>query len=482
MYKQYPVLFLSLTTLTACGDNTKSPLATDAAPPADARPDAPPDAGKIVKIAAGDVTHLVSIVGDPAFAGYRIELAPGTYPVTTPLVLQPNQTLVGAQTYVDRDGDGLWDPQDAAQDPAAPGVAYAAAGTETILDVGGRTADVAVTLTGGDVLANLTVRGAGKLVESAAPFDIKFLVNLGAASGSPAAVNDCILEAGYHALGADPTAAGSYTAAYARNIVRDNVEGATLGADVAEKVVLTATLDHNRLMGGVGDATLGQFGLSVAFRSASQNRIMLTTTGNAIDENAQAGVSILGGFTTGPTTMGGAAVASSSDNVLVWTSTNDAIWRNGNPAAPVSSGGLFLSGSWDNNPAGTATTSNDNDLTLNFTGTQLVKPGSTQQNAAGGMRSDLVVFGAAAPACGPLGHDNHVTLSFTGVTSDDDAACGAPTGCSTLVGLDSYTVDTTQNNSVTFMPLDATAFAAANTKLLAPAHYPSAGQCAPPSP
>src|SRR5258708_9156754 len=68
---------------------------------------------------------LETKVGDPAYANYRIVLAAGIYHLAGELVLQPGQSIIGQQRYVDRDGDDVPDPVDASRDPADPDTVYA---------------------------------------------------------------------------------------------------------------------------------------------------------------------------------------------------------------------------------------------------------------------------------------------------------------------------------------------------------------------
>src|SRR5438045_8632883 len=65
---------------------------------------------RVVPIA--DVEALAAAVSDPNNANTVVQLAPGTYVLTGHLVLQQGMDLVGANRYVDSDGDGVWDALD----------------------------------------------------------------------------------------------------------------------------------------------------------------------------------------------------------------------------------------------------------------------------------------------------------------------------------------------------------------------------------
>ena len=123
------------------------------------------DATTTLKVRAGDAARLEAIVADPDYADHTIELAAGTYELTKTLVLQPGQRLIGQQRYVDHDGDGVHDPVDAAKDPADITAAYVVSG-ETVLDGANRDGSSVVVMTTNNHIEGVTVRGAGRAVES----------------------------------------------------------------------------------------------------------------------------------------------------------------------------------------------------------------------------------------------------------------------------------------------------------------------------
>src|SRR5215831_7023145 len=71
-----------------------------------------------------NIEELYAAVNNPSYAGAVVVLAPGIYTLSTTdahnqnrpnggsFVLQPGMGLVGQNRYVDRDGDGVWDPRD----------------------------------------------------------------------------------------------------------------------------------------------------------------------------------------------------------------------------------------------------------------------------------------------------------------------------------------------------------------------------------
>src|SRR5262245_54550085 len=71
-----------------------------------------------------DVEGLYAAVSNPANADVTVVLAPGIYTLTARdannqprpfggrLLLQSGMALVGQNTYVEFDGDGVWDPRD----------------------------------------------------------------------------------------------------------------------------------------------------------------------------------------------------------------------------------------------------------------------------------------------------------------------------------------------------------------------------------
>lgn len=438
---------------------------------------------KTIAIKSGDVARLEAVVADPAMADRRIELAAGTYELTKTLVLQPGQTLVGAQTYVDRDDDGVWDPIAAAADPADLTAAYAVAGSETVLDGSQRDGSSVVVMSAGSRLEKLTVRGAGKVPESANVFgDLRFLVMIDApASDTPVAVVDTIVEQGYHAIGFSPGAVtGSFTALVEGNVLRGTKEGMVVtGIKDGADITLSLELNRNRITSGLFDGTESdQIGLVVSL-SGERTKLDLVSEDNIIEKNATMGVYMAAAFTFGVTTPDIPVGPSSHGNAIHWKSTDDKIWRNGNPAANTANGGMNVQAAFDRNPDAS---SSDNTLTIDFVGTTFVRPGTprAEQNISKdgpGMapyRLDMSAFGGNFPLCTGSGDGNDVKVTFAGVTSDNDETDNPCTNdlCTSFYLFDNLVAEE-GDNSVTFLPADTAAFEAANTGVKAPFHIPN---------
>lgn len=429
-----------------------------------------------VTIAAGDATALAAAVADPGNAGKRIELARGTYAIGAALRLQKGMTLVGTQQYVDHDGDGVWDPLDAAVDPATKDTAYVVAGTETILDGSNRSEGNVVILAEGSGVEGLTIRGKDKATESANTFgDYRFLVIAQGMSpvATPMRVTNTLIERGYHAIGFFAEEPGTLAGVVEHNILRDNTEGVVAGAtrthDAHIEVVLTAT----RVTGGLFDApSLGDTGLAFTHAGSLDSTLKLTSTGNIIDKNSGTGVFLTPALNFGPMAVGQAEMPSSQRNRIEWQSTNDTIWRNGYGANPSAGGAITIFGSFDLRPTGADQSGNQVVATL--VGTRFAKAGTpfAEQNTQRGgemapaMRSDVLAIAGYIPSCGYTATANTIDVSINGAVSDNnDAANPCLNGlCTTAFGFDNI-IAGTSTNKVTITPSDPAAFTAANTHL-----------------
>src|SRR5215468_4450780 len=102
-------------------------------------------------INVSNLEGLYAAVNNPANAGAIVVLASGTYTLTAKdannqsrpnggrLVLQSGMVLVGQNSYVDFDRDGVWDPRDDNHDgipdtDPVRGLIFADPATETIID------------------------------------------------------------------------------------------------------------------------------------------------------------------------------------------------------------------------------------------------------------------------------------------------------------------------------------------------------------
>ena len=104
-----------------------------------------------VVLNVSNVEGLYAAVNNPVNAGAIVVLASGTYTLTAKdaknqprpnggrLVLQSGMALVGQNTYVDFDGDGVWDPRDDNHDgfpdtDTVRGLIFAEPASEAIID------------------------------------------------------------------------------------------------------------------------------------------------------------------------------------------------------------------------------------------------------------------------------------------------------------------------------------------------------------
>lgn len=445
------------------------------------------DPSTTVKVSAGDAARLEAIVADPAYADHTIELAAGTYALTKTLVLQPGQRLVGQNSYVDHDGDGVSDPVDASKDPADITAAYVVSG-ETILDGTHRDGSSVVVMNTNTRLEGVTVRGAGRAVESADVFgDLRYLVLIEADGAS---VSNTLIEHGYHGLGFGPGATtGSFRATVDDNVIRDTGEGlVAYGIKDGADLVMALDFNANRVAGGLFQGEDGSgIGLVVSF-SGERNRLDLTSRGNIIEKNGQVGVYMAAAFSFGFISEDIPVAASSHDNTVTWRSVGDRVWRNGNPAAPTVYGGMSLQAVFDRNAAAS---SSGNSLVITLEDTQLVKPGAprSEQNmnrdapTLPPYRVDMGIVGANFPGCTGHGDGNTVSITFDGVTSDNADTDNPCTNdlCTSIYGFDNF-IGGEGDNSIRLTPADPAAFEAANPGLEAPLHAPAIiPSCTPPA-
>lgn len=432
-----------------------------------------------VTIAAGDVAALAAAVADPGNVGKRIELAPGTYAIGAALRLQKGMTLVGTQQYVDHDGDGVWDPLDAAVDPATKDAPYVVAGTETILDGSSRTESNLVILAEGSGIEGLTLRGKDKTIESADTFgDYRFLVIAKGLSpvATPMRVRNTLIERSYHAIGFFGEEPGTLAGVVEHNILRDNTEGVVAGATRTHDAHIEVVLTSTRVTGGLFDApSLGDTGLAFDHAGAVDSTLKVLSNGNVIDKNSGTGVFLSPALNFGPMAEGQPETPSGQRNRIEWQSTNDTIWRNGDPANANAGGAITIFGSFDLRPTGADQSGNQVVATL--VGTRFAKAGTAfaEQNTQRGgemaapMRSDVLAIAGYIPSCGYTATANTIDVSISGAVSDNnDAANPCPNGlCTSVFGFDNI-IAGTSTNKVTITPADAAAFAAANTHLDAP--------------
>lgn len=377
-------------------------------------------------IQVSDVATLQSIANDPNYANYRIELAPGTYLLTASLILQDGQEIIGAQEYVDSDGDGVWDPIGG----TFPNESYAQPGTETVLDVRSMTRTPmpisipnpdcdhpapgsvfpSIALHGGNRLERVTIRGPGKTPQWSP--GTGFLQVTAVPSGGQARVADCVLErSGFNALFVGISGCGSaglfLSVVVERNVVRGNNHGIIVGTVSTRQTTIDAILRENRIYGN-GVPTLVRGLEIIGGADSDDSTVRVLSEGNIIDSNL-GGVVVIGGqpFIRN---LGG------NRNQVHWTSVDDRISRNRPQWGIVVLGGI--------RPA--MGTSSDNKVSLQLLGTHFVEPGipTGQQNGRpGGNRGDIFVAGAIGANVPLAAERNQVRLLLR--RSDSDGAANS---------------------------------------------------------
>ncbi len=377
-------------------------------------------------VGVATVEELYAAVNDPANAGAVIDLAPGSYvldpsrPNGGTLVLQPGMALVGHNEYVDRDGDGVWDPL--GSDPEI----FADPATETVID-GGRLGENepsgGVIRTGRDnSVEKLTLKGNPE-----APAVIKVIPER-AAGGIAAKVTDCIIggaRRGIQVFHGGPDFSGFRSSVTIEgNIIRHNRAGFGFGIHIQQAFVAGAAwkaqLRNNRFYDN-------RVGLFVETASSQTSEITVLSTANVYERNA-VGIVLIGGRDL-------RSSEGSNDNRTSFVSVGDAIWSN----VGVDGGGILaVAGLRD----GTATSGNDNnDVRLELLGTRFVT-GAGPQNGDGANRRDVLIFAALGNGVDPLiaGTGNTVEILVRHATSD--GAQGA------FSFVDSDPPDPTQSNTV----------------------------------
>ena len=355
------------------------------------------------------VAELYAAVNNPANTGVQVELASGTYVLdpTQPnggrLFLQDGMDLVGQNSYVDLDGDGVWDPRN----PSTPEV-FADPATETIIDgstivppsiIGG--VDAIILVGHDNQVERLTVRnyaGLGLIAATLAPTK----------GGLQAAVVDCIIEKSHRGvslgnLGATVSGLNSRFT-LERNIVRQHSVGGAfiLNFALAMDARVDALVRHNRFYNNPA-------GLVVVSGAAADNGAAEVVSQGNIAEQNQVGLFLAGGQDA----LRLGLPQGGNNGQLRFTSDGDAIWNN------VGSGGVFAAGGYRSTSA--AGTSSNNDVQLQFLGTRFVKgEGPGNQFVTGtppsSTRRDLWIAGGEGVM--PPGSGNTVEILVRQATSD----------------------------------------------------------------
>lgn len=161
-----------------------------------------------VVLNVSNVEALYAAVNNPSNAGAIVVLASGTYTLTVNdannqprpnggrLVLQSGMAIIGQNSYVDFDNDGIWDPRDDNNDGISDtdpvrGLIFADPASETIINANNLSVGPGAIRVGLDnSVEKLTVRNTNKIN---AGIDVNVLPDSG---GMRAEIRDCIVEDG----------------------------------------------------------------------------------------------------------------------------------------------------------------------------------------------------------------------------------------------------------------------------------------------
>lgn len=400
--------------------------------------------------ASGNVSDLeahtttLNADGTPTYANYRLVLTPGLYKLCNEITLQPGQSIYGQQQYIDRDGDGVWDPVNPGDDPAdlVPFVAAA----PTVIQLPQLTClpnscvfaadDSGIRMQNGNSIEGVTVLGTGWSNEilnnrhliscdysnTPAPLPCRIANNVLANAGGAIeiAVNRRTI----------PIPVPGNTAEISGNVIQAPASGIEWGFGFGEQgLTSTGILIHNRIA-GAGELGGGGHGLVVANTNSTNCTINVTSIGNIIDRSTKQGILILGGLD-----FGGPSGGPVTGDLVEWNSFYDRIWRNalgfGNDCSspsPTNCGAAGLAAvaliaTLDFNTF----TSSYNHITFNLVGTRFIDDSALLHFQNGGLnRLDLVAFEPFVPPPGsPLATDT-VSVSAVGVSSDN-TRCGPST-------------------------------------------------------
>src|SRR5438477_3275476 len=188
---------------------------------------------RVVPVPEGNVEALAAAVNDPNNANTVVQLAPGTYVLTGHLVLQQGMDLVGANRYVDSDGDGVWDALDEPSMETVIDASTAAfsALTSPMIDCAGahsfpNDSPIAIIVGLGNRVANLTVKSAANGIPVGGDLPAP------GQTAMVAEVSDCILNGGTRAAvfpnGSCAAKGFDSSLVFARNIVRGKNAGISI--------------------------------------------------------------------------------------------------------------------------------------------------------------------------------------------------------------------------------------------------------------
>ena len=353
--------------------------------------------------------------------GTDVYLEKGTYKITQLLPLAANVRLIGVNTYIDADGDGVWDPR------PQTAAAFADPLNETIIDCDGLPQGAtAIMCASGNEVRGLTVRSL-----TALPGPRPHLI--GATSDGSAvrggglnyAVRDVICDGGQ--LGISNAHNGSVFADFdstveiERCVTRNARGGGIFFANAfASGARWNGLVRHNRSYANNLGLALNSAGLE-----SDHGEVAVVSSGNIFEGNVFAGVLIQGAWSPGGT-------GNPSENRTHWSSHGDAFWNNNSPA--FFGGGIFVTG---------ASPGTNNHVRLNVIGGRFVKRDAQgnpdgPQNQFQGARRDVWLVGGT----GPLASGNRVVALARDSSSDGaDGAFMATSGVNvsnevTVIGSD----------------------------------------------
>jgi hypothetical protein len=344
------------------------------------------------------------------------------------LVLQPGMALVGHNSYVDFDGDGVWDPRDDDNDRVPDtdpvrGLIFADPKSETILDGINLSGGPGVVRLGLDNrIEKLTVRNTNKINTG---IDVNVVPTIG---GMRAEIRDCIAEDGQRGIRmliAGQTGLDSFTV-LERNILRRNTGTAGFGAQIAIQVNSNSSWDvvvRNNLL------YANRVGLFVVGEGTTNVNSHVLSMRNVYREN-QVGLNVQAGrdaFSAGQP-LGGNASS------IHFTSVDDAILANIGTAVFGLGGGVVAIAGLITDAR--ATVSSNDSIDLQFIGTRW------SGNFQGTQRRDLTVYGSLAVGGLPGTNDKVRVLIRRGTS---DGAVDA------FQFIDSQPADPTNTDSVTIV-------------------------------
>ena len=348
-----------------------------------------------VVLNVSNVEDLYTAVKNPANAGATLVLAPGSYTLTAKdasnqprpnggrLVLQSGMGLVGQNSYVDFDGDGVWDPRDDNHDgfqdtDPVRGLIFADPATETIIDAINLSAGGAAIRVGLDNrVEKLTVRNTNRLL---AAIDANVVPAIG---GIRAEIRDCLLEDGQRGIRlATPRRDGlDSSAVLERNILRRHLGFFGFGVQIVHISPSTNSswdaIVRNNLV------YANRVGLFVAGEGSTNVTSHVLSMRNVYRQN-ELGLGIHVGrdaFSAGGTEGGNA-------NNTHFTSVGDAILDNIGTSGSGLSGGVVAIAGFITDAR--ATPSSNDALDLQFLGTHWAG------NLLGTRRLDLQLYGSLA--------------------------------------------------------------------------------------